>query len=141
MLRVGTALRRVRRRHGLDSSAATLAAVFKEFELAPELLRRYPHELSGGQAQRVVLALGLAARAGCIVLDEPTSALDATTAAAIARILRRVADTGCTIVMVTHDADLAAELADTLTVVSDGQVLVDTASAGQFIPELEGSAP
>ncbi|RKS22811.1 peptide/nickel transport system permease protein [Arthrobacter sp. AG1021] len=141
VLRVGTALRRVRRRHGLDSSAATLAAVFKEFELAPELLRRYPHELSGGQAQRVVLALGLAARAGCVVLDEPTSALDADTAAAIARILRRVADTGCTIVMVTHDADLAAELADTLTVVSDGQVLDDAASAGQFIPELEGSAP
>lgn len=140
VLRVGAALRRVRRRHGLDSSPAALAAVFKDFELAPELLSRYPHELSGGQAQRVVLALGLAARAGCIVLDEPTSAVDADTAVAIARILRRAADTGCTIVMVTHDADLAAELADTLTVVNDGQVL-PAVDAGQSVPELEGSAP
>ncbi|MCS3491701.1 peptide/nickel transport system permease protein [Arthrobacter sp. JUb119] len=141
VLSVGTVLRRVRRSHGLDSSPAALAAVFKDFELVPELLHRYPHELSGGQAQRVVLALGLASRASCVVLDEPTSALDADTAAAIARILRRLADTGCTIVMVTHDAELAAELADTLTVVSDGQVLASASGDGQVIPELEDSTP
>jgi peptide/nickel transport system ATP-binding protein len=89
----------------------------------PALLRRYPHQLSGGQAQRAGLALALARRPRLLVLDEPTAALDTASRREVLALLdahrRR---TGCALVIVTHDLALAAELADTVAVLDHGRV-------------------
>ncbi|MEU8133430.1 ABC transporter ATP-binding protein [Streptodolium elevatio] len=79
-----------------------------------------PARLSGGQCQRVALARAFAARPGLLLADEPTSALDASAAAAILRLLRRAADSGTAVVLVTHDRDAAAALTTRLLGMSDG---------------------
>ena len=120
---VGAALARMHRRHRLDASGPALAAALAELDLSPEVLRRYPHELSGGQAQRAALALGLATGAHCILLDEPTSALDRQARHYFERVVRRLAAQGRTVIMVTHDRDLAAQVGDRVTLLDSGQIL------------------
>lgn len=120
---VGSALARMHRRHRIDTSGPALAAALAELDLSPEVLRRYPHELSGGQAQRAALALGLATGANCILLDEPTSALDLQTRHHFQRVVRRLAEQGRTVILVTHDRDLAAQVGDRVTLLDSGRVL------------------
>ena len=88
------------------------------------LLDRLPQQLSGGQRQRVSLARALAGDPRAVLLDEPFSALDATVRAELRRELRRLQrDANLSTVLVTHDPEEAAMLADEIMVVSDGQVL------------------
>lgn len=68
-----------------------------------------PSELSGGQNQRVAIARALVAQPKVILADEPTGALDSTTSAAVMEILQKINDEGMTIVVVTHEADIAAK--------------------------------
>ena len=77
---------------------------------APEqLLSRYPHQLSGGMQQRVVIAQALATGADFLIADEPTTALDVTVGAQVLALLRRlVAERGLTVLMITHDMDVVA---------------------------------
>lgn len=84
------------------------------------LLQRMPHELSGGEQQRVAVARALAAKPRAVLLDEPLVALDAVTAAEIRTMLREALD-GVTAVAVTHDAVDAAALADRLLIVEEGR--------------------
>jgi putative ABC transport system ATP-binding protein len=81
-----------------------------------------PAELSGGQQQRVAVARALAARPAVTFADEPTGALDTRTAADVLDLLRRLADAGQTIVVVTHDPAVAAA-ADTVLFLVDGRVV------------------
>lgn len=93
-------------------------------------LEQYPHELSGGMLQRVVIAGALLLRPRLLLADEPTTALDVTTQAEVVAILDQLRrDRGLALVFVTHDLDLAAAICDRTVVMYAGGVVEDQASA------------
>jgi len=91
---------------------------------AQRILKTYPHQISGGMAQRVAIALALSGRPRLLVADEPTTALDVTVQAEILSLLRSlVKDTGMSVVMVTHDLGVVADICDQVAVMYAGQVV------------------
>lgn len=90
----------------------------------PRVLAAYPHQLSGGMLQRVVIAGALAGNPGLLLADEPTTALDVTTQAEVAAILSEERQhRGMSMIFVTHDLDLAAAVCDRLAVMRHGEIL------------------
>ena len=87
------------------------------------LLARHPHRLSGGQRQRIGIAIALAGNPEVLVADEVTSALDPPRAAAIAALLRRLADRGLAVIAIAHDLDRMGAIADQLVVLRRGHVV------------------
>lgn len=84
----------------------------------------YPHELSGGMCQRVMIAIALAADPELLIVDEPTTALDTTTQARIIERLRRLAiNTDTAILVISHDIDVVAKICDRVAVMYSGQVM------------------
>ena len=81
-----------------------------------------PSQLSGGQCQRVAIVRALAGGPALLVADEPTASLDVTSAAGIMHLLRRTADAGTAIVVVSHDQRVLETLADRILRLEDGQV-------------------
>ena len=93
-------------------------------------LKAYPHELSGGQAQRVMIAMALALKPRLLIADEPTTALDVTIQAQILKLLRKLCrETGTAMILVTHDLGVIAQTADRIAVMYAGQI-VETAATG-----------
>jgi peptide/nickel transport system ATP-binding protein len=87
-------------------------------------LRRYPHEFSGGQQQRIALAIALACRPAVLVLDEPTTGLDVTTQAQISALVRGLVDeTDAATVMISHDLALLGTVADTIAIMYAGEIV------------------
>ncbi len=88
------------------------------------LLSRYPHELSGGMNQRVMIALALAGAPDLLIADEPTTALDVTVQRDVLNLLAHLRDeTGLTILLVTHDIDIARSYADRILVMRGGELV------------------
>lgn len=85
---------------------------------------RYPHELSGGMRQRVMIAMALAGNPKLIIADEPTTALDVTIQAQILELLKDLQkEQGCSIMLITHDLGVIAEMADEVVVMYAGKVI------------------
>jgi peptide/nickel transport system ATP-binding protein len=83
----------------------------------------FPHELSGGLRQRVMIAMAIAGQPSLVIADEPTTALDVTVQAQILELLSHLRDeTGCTFVFVTHDLGVAAQIADRIVVLYAGRL-------------------
>ncbi|WP_059019007.1 ABC transporter ATP-binding protein [Mycobacterium sp. M26] len=86
-------------------------------------MRAYPHELSGGLRQRVMIAIAVAGNPELIIADEPTTALDVTVQAQVLALLQRLrSDIGCSIVLITHDLGVAAQIADRIAVLYAGRI-------------------
>ena len=83
----------------------------------------YPAELSGGQQQRVAIARALAMKPKVMLFDEPTSALDPELVGEVTSVIRSLAESGMTMVVVTHEMSLCKEISDTIVVMEDGQVV------------------
>ena len=116
-------------RHLGGTRAAARARALEVLELVrvPDAARRldaYPHQLSGGLRQRVVIAMALACRPRLLLADEPTTALDATVQIQILVLLRGLQrELGMGMVIVTHDLGVAAEVADRVAVMYAGQIV------------------
>lgn len=92
--------------------------------LSPAVRDRYPHELSGGQAQRAVLARALVLEPSMIIFDEPTSALDVSVQAGVLNLLQRLkAEHALTYLFITHDLAVARHLADRIAVMRAGEII------------------
>ena len=109
----------------------TLARLMKQRQEA--ILERYPHELSGGQLQRVMIAMAISCNPVVLIADEPTTALDVTVQATIIELLGELQQTrDMSIIFITHDLGLISEIADKVAVMYQGQIVEYGAAAEIF---------
>ena len=91
----------------------------------PEQVAKYPGELSGGQQQRVAIARALAMRPNIMLFDEPTSALDPEMIREVLDVMRDLAESGMTMMIVTHEIGFATEVADRIVMFDEGVIIED----------------
>lgn len=129
VLTTGRQLREVIQRHaGLDHAQASARAVellgLVGIPDPTARLAQYPHQLSGGMRQRVMIAIGLACDPTLLIADEATTALDVTVQAQVIDLIRDLKNRlGTTIIWITHDMGVVAELADTVQVMYAGRIM------------------
>ena len=138
VMRIGDQIAEMFEAHGLLTRAgrrAKAVALATEVGLPnpEEAVRAYPHQLSGGQRQRAMIAMALALEPSVLVADEPTTALDVTTQAQILRLIRDLQrKRGMSVLFITHDFGVVAEIADHVAVLQRGR-LVEAGPAGAVL--------
>ncbi|HLA90961.1 MAG TPA: ABC transporter ATP-binding protein [Gemmatimonadaceae bacterium] len=131
VMRVGEQVAEVARVHGERSRRAAwerAVAMLRRTGIAdaPARARQYPHELSGGMRQRVLIAMALLLEPALVIADEPTSALDVTVQAQILDLLRELQrETGTAVLFITHDFGVVAELCSRALVMREGRLVED----------------
>jgi len=136
---VGDQITEAMRAHDRVASSAALrdraiAALARVRIPAPERrFEEYPHQMSGGMRQRVMIAMALACAPDLLIADEPTTALDVTVQAQILDLLRDLQqETGMAIILITHDLGIVAEMADEVAVMYAGRVVERAPGAAIF---------
>lgn len=128
-MKIGRQVEEALRLHtDLDSRARKAAVIraLEEVELdeAEKLLSKYPHELSGGMRQRVMIAAAMICRPSLLIADEPTTALDAVTQESILKLLKKLNDKyGMSILFISHNLRVVKELCTRVLVMKDGEIL------------------
>lgn len=128
LMRVGSQVRTSVRE---GDAAVKQRAAFERYRLAPDTERKYPFELSGGMARRVLLSTATVSDARLIIADEPTPGLDSAVVQEALDGLREMADGGCAVMLITHDIESALAVADKVAVFYAGTT-VEVAQAGDF---------
>lgn len=129
VLRIGEQIMETIRHHqkmNKTDARRRAVALLKEvgFPRAEEIIDEYPHQLSGGMRQRVMIAMALACNPELIIADEPTTALDVTIQAQILELMKSIKDKmNTSIMLITHDLGVVAEMADRVAVMYAGQVV------------------
>jgi oligopeptide/dipeptide ABC transporter ATP-binding protein len=129
---IGDQVAEVARIHGRVPSGAAWKRAVEMLEMtgipdAAERAREYPHQLSGGMRQRVLIAMALMMNPALIIADEPTTALDVTIQAQVLELLRDLQRrTGTAILLITHDLGVIAETADRVAVMYAGQIVEES---------------
>jgi peptide/nickel transport system ATP-binding protein/glutathione transport system ATP-binding protein len=127
VLTIGIQISETIRRHNAVSREQATAKAIKMLDLVkvPEpsyRVNQYPHQLSGGMRQRVMIAMALACNPKVLIADEPTTALDVTIQAEILYLLKRLKkETGCSIIFITHDMAVVSQIADRVIVMFQGK--------------------
>jgi oligopeptide/dipeptide ABC transporter ATP-binding protein len=126
---------------GLSGAAARAEAVrllsLVEIPNAAARVAEYPHQLSGGMRQRVMIAMALACSPRLLIADEPTTALDATVQAQILDLLRRLrAELGMAVILITHDLGVVSDFADRVAVMYAARVAETAPAAALFAAPL-----
>lgn len=133
---VGVQLMEAPRAHlGLDGPAATMLALehleMVRLPASQALLKSYPHQLSGGMRQRVMIAIALSCRPALVVADEPTTALDVTVQAEVLQLFRELCRaSGSALIIISHDLSVVADIADEIAVLYAGEIIERSATQG-----------
>jgi len=110
-------------RKGIDRKAE-VARLLERVHLPGRLVKAYPHQMSGGQLQRCMIAMALACSPGLLVADEPTTALDVTVQREILNLLADLSrDEHLSVLMITHNLGIVADLADRVCVMQNGRIV------------------
>lgn len=122
--------------HGFpqEKMEARMREAVKQVGLDPSVINRYPHELSGGMKQRIVIAMALMLEPEFVIADEPTTALDVLVQAQIINLLKKLKKEGMTIMLITHDLAIVSEIADKIGIMYAGEI-IEFGSAEQIYGE------
>ncbi|MGO7961948.1 ABC transporter ATP-binding protein (plasmid) [Rhizobium ruizarguesonis] len=127
VMSVGNQLTEAIRAHqGSDNAEAVALKMLDAVQITEPArrLKQYPHELSGGMRQRVMIAMALSCRPKVLIADEPTTALDVTVQAQILRLMRELKrEFGASIILITHDMGVVAEMADRVVIMQNGRIV------------------
>ena len=144
------------KQHNCDGNSDELILnSINSVSLSVDVLKKYPHELSGGMKQRVVIAMALILKPQFVIADEPTTALDVLIQAQIINLLKKLKKDGMSFMLITHDLAVLSEIADKIGIMYGGQ-MVEFGSSEEIyknpkhpytqgllesIPTLNGNAP
>ena len=117
---------------GINGNKERQKEVFKKYNLDDKVAEMYPFQLSGGMARRVLIATAVMNEAKLIIADEPTPGLNLELAMETLNNFREIADSGCGVLLITHDVDLALNVADRIAVFYSGTI-VEIAQVEDFI--------